>query len=87
MISMNRFSVDRTPYRAIMRYKARRDKMDNVYVVQLIDHKDAIIVGVFAAEGLAEMAREKLESAMSDEQQDAGIFYRITAYELGKIYG
>ena len=52
-----------------------------------IDHTDHTIVGVFAAEGLAEMARAQLESQLSDQQYDAGIFYRITAYELGKIYG
>ena len=61
--------------------------MDNVYVVQLIDHNDATIVGVFAAEGLAEMARKQLEAKMSDDQRDTGVFYRITAYQLGKIYG
>lgn len=60
--------------------------MDNVYVLRLIDHNDDIVVGVFAAEGLAEMAREKLEANMTEDQQDAGVFYRITAYELGKIY-
>jgi len=61
--------------------------MDNVYVVQRIDHNDAIIVGVFAAQGLAEMARKQLDADMSDDQKDAGMFYRITAYELGKVYG
>ena len=60
--------------------------MDNVYVLRLIDHNDDIVVGVFAAEGLAEMAREKLLANMSEDQQDTGMFYRITAYELGKIY-
>jgi hypothetical protein len=61
--------------------------MDNVYVLQLIDHSDTIIVGVFPAEGLAEIARVVLERRMTDEDKDAGIFFRITAYELGKIYG
>ena len=61
--------------------------MDNVYVLTKIDHTDHIIVGVFAAEGLAEQARKQLESQLSDSQYDAGIFYRITAYQLGKIYG
>lgn len=60
--------------------------MDNVYVLRLIDHNDDIVVGVFAAEGLAEMAREKLLANMSEDQQDTGMFYRITAYELGKVY-
>jgi len=61
--------------------------MDNVYVLTQIDHTDHIVVGVFAAQGLAEQARKQLESQLSDDQYDTGIFYRITAYELGKIYG
>lgn len=61
--------------------------MDNVYVLTKIDHTDHIIVGVFSAHGLAEQAREKLQSQLSDSQYDAGIFYRITTYELGRIYG
>ena len=58
-----------------------------VYVLQEIDHTDTQIVGVFEAEGLAEMARGELEAKLTDSQYDAGIFYRITAYKLGKIYG
>ena len=61
--------------------------MDNMYVLTKIDHTDHIIVGVFAAQGLAEMARKQLEGQLSDDQYDTGIFYRITAYKLGKIYG
>lgn len=61
--------------------------MDNVYVLRLIDHNDDIIVGVFAAEGLAEMARERLLAEMPKDFEDTGVFYRITAYQLGKIYG
>ena len=61
--------------------------MDNAYVLTKIDHTDHIIVGVFSAEGLAEMARKKLESQLTDSQYDTGIFYRITTYELGRIYG
>ena len=60
--------------------------MDNVYVLHKIDHTDHIIVGVFAAEGLAEQARKQLMNQLSDDQYDTGIFYRITAYELGKVY-
>jgi hypothetical protein len=60
--------------------------MDNVYVLQKIDHTDHIIVGVFAAQGLADMARLQLMNQLSDDQYDTGIFYRITAYELGKVY-
>jgi len=57
-----------------------------VYVLQEIDHTDTQIVGVFEAEGLAEMARRELEAKLTDSQYDTGIFYRITAFKLGKIY-
>jgi hypothetical protein len=60
--------------------------MDNVYVLEMIDHNDRVIVGVFAAEGLAEMAREEIYAKLTDDQYDQGIFYRITAYQLGKLY-
>jgi len=61
----------------------------NVYVVEVVDQTVNFhsIVGIYEAEGLAEMARVVLERRMTEEDQDAGIFYRITAYELGKIYG
>jgi len=58
-----------------------------VYVLQEIDHTDTQIVGVFEAEGLAEMARRELEAKLTESQYDTGIFYRITAFKLGKIYG
>jgi hypothetical protein len=61
--------------------------MDNVYVLQAVDHNDIRIIGIFPAEGLAEMARKKLEAELSEDYRDYGIFYSITAYELGKIYG
>ena len=63
------------------------DGFKNVYVVQKIDHTDRIIVGVFEALGLAEMARKELESKLTEDHYDTGIFYRITAFETGKIYG
>ena len=63
------------------------DGFKNVYVLQQIEPDYASIVGVFEAEGLAEMARKKLQADLSDSDYDAGIFYRITAYEIGKIYG
>ena len=40
--------------------------MDNVYVVQKVDGRDKIVVGVFAAHGLAEMAREQMEAKLSE---------------------
>jgi len=35
---------------------------------------------------LAEQARKQLESQLTDDQYDTGIFYRITTYELGRVY-
>jgi len=65
------------------------DGFKNVYVVELVDttvnhHR---IVGIFEAEGLAEMARRELDNGLSGFDLAAGIFHRITAYEIGKIYG
>lgn len=59
--------------------------MDNAYVLQKIDHTDHIIVGVFAAKGLADMARAELEAALSEHERDCGLYYQISAYELGKV--
>lgn len=62
--------------------------MDNVYIVTREDTTDRSnqIMGVFPAEGLAEIARGSLEYDLSEQEQDQGIFFRITAYELGKVY-
>jgi hypothetical protein len=61
----------------------------NVYVLQEIDHGDSRIVGVFEAEGLAEMARKQLEDRLRDDEEryDTGIYHRVTIFQLGKIYG
>jgi hypothetical protein len=61
--------------------------MDNVYVIQLIypTERRSFITGVFAAQGLADMARDKLEAALSEHERDCGLYYQISAYELGKI--
>jgi hypothetical protein len=65
------------------------DGFKNVYVVEMVDQTANFhsIVGIFEAEGLAEMARNVLEGRLTEDDLDAGIFYRITAYEIGKIYG
>lgn len=65
------------------------DGFKNVYVVEMVDKTVNFhsIVGIYEAEGLAEMARRVLEGRLTEEDLDAGIFYRITAYETGKIYG
>ena len=62
--------------------------MTNVYTLTLVDptFKHEMIVGIFEAEGLAEMARKEANSEMSDSAKDRGVFYRITAYQIGKLY-
>jgi hypothetical protein len=60
--------------------------MTDVYVVQMIDHTDRIIVGVYPSERDAELACKKLGSKLTEDQYDTGIFYRVTAFELGKTY-
>lgn len=65
------------------------DGFKNAYVVEMVDQtvNHQQIVGIYEAEGLAEMARVVLERRMTEEDRDAGIFYRITSFEIGKIYG
>ena len=60
--------------------------MNNVYVLTKIDHTDRIVVGVFAAHRLAEIARDQLVASLTEDQYDTGIFYCITAFEMGKVY-
>ena len=61
----------------------------NVYVVEVVDQTANFhsIVGIYESEGLAEMARVVLERRLTEDDLDAGLIYRITAYETGKIYG
>lgn len=63
--------------------------MEYVYVIQMIysTERRSVITGVFAAKGLAEMARDKLEAALSEHERDCGLYYRLSTYEMGKIYG
>lgn len=58
----------------------------NVYVIHKVDYRHQWIVGIFEAEGLAEMAREKLEAELSEDLYDCGVRFSITAYQLGKVY-
>jgi len=62
--------------------------MTNVYTLTLVDptYKHEMIVGIFEAESLAEMARKEAKSEMSEQALDRGVFYRITAYQVGKLY-
>ena len=60
--------------------------MTDVYLVEMIDHTDRIIVGVYPSERDAELARKDLESKLTEDQYDTGIFYCITAFKLGKTY-
>jgi hypothetical protein len=61
----------------------------NVYVVEVVDQTVNFhsIVGIYEAQGLAEMARNVLEGRLTEDDLDVGIAYRVTAYEIGKIYG
>jgi len=61
-------------------------EMKLVYVLSLVDHNDLCVVGVFEARGLADMAKVELEAKMTEDQRDTGIFYCITAFEMGKVY-
>ena len=60
----------------------------NTYVLTLVDptYNEEFVVGVFEANGLAEMARKEAEGRLSDRCQDRGVFFRITAYQTGKLY-
>ena len=62
--------------------------MINVYTLTLVDptYNEEIVVGVFEANGLAEMARHEAIIKMSEQASDRGVFYRITAYQIGKLY-
>ena len=65
------------------------DGFKNVYVVEVVDQTANFhsIVGIYEARGLAEMARNVLEGRLTEDDLYAGLFYRITDYEIGKIYG
>ena len=62
--------------------------MDRVYVVEQVDptFQQQRVVGVYEAEGLAEMARAEADRLRSSDQLDRGVFYRITAFTSGKLY-
>ena len=62
--------------------------MTNVYTLILVDptFKHEMIVGIFEAEGLAEMARHEAIIKMSEQASDRGVFFRVTAYQMGKLY-
>ena len=62
--------------------------MTNVYTLTLVDPtlNEEIVVGIFEAEGLAEMARHEVIIKMSEQASDRGVSYRITAYQIGKLY-
>ena len=62
--------------------------MDNVYVITCENPVDrsSKVVGCYPAEGLAELVRNRLTFVLPEAEYDRGIFYRITAYEMGKLY-
>ena len=59
-----------------------------VYVLQMIDPTYGQIrtIGIFDSELESEHAREEAELRMTPAQVDRGCFYRITSYEIGKMY-
>jgi hypothetical protein len=62
--------------------------MDNVYVITCENPTDRShkIIGVFSTEVVAEITRNRLTFVLPEAEYDSGIFYRITAYQLGKLY-
>ena len=66
--------------------------MDNVYVITCENPTDRShkVIGVFSTEVVAEITRNRLASIQKHWDNGAGIVsgivYRITAYQLGKLY-
>jgi hypothetical protein len=62
--------------------------MTNVYVIEYVDPTYSFrkTVAIFDNETYAEIKRDQLEAIKEQEEQDRGQYYRITAYELGKVY-
>ena len=62
--------------------------MDNVYVITCENPVDrsSKVIGIFSTETVAEITRNRLSFIQNEMDYDRGIFYRITAYQLGKLY-
>ena len=62
--------------------------MDNVYVITCENPTDRShkIIGIFETEWGAEITRNRLTFIQNEMDYDAGIVYRVTAYQLGKLY-
>ena len=62
--------------------------MDNVYVITCENPTDRshTIIGIFESEAVAELTRNQIAFIQKGWDYDAGIVYRITAYQLGKLY-
>lgn len=62
--------------------------MINVYTLTLVDptYNEETVVGIFEAKGLAEIARHEAIITMSEQASDRGVFFRVTAYQMGKLY-
>ena len=63
-------------------------ELNHAYTLTLIDptYNEELVVGIFEAEGLAEMSRKEAELKMTEQMIDRGVFFRITAYQVGKLY-
>lgn len=62
--------------------------MSTVYTLTLANptYDQRSIVGIFEAQGLAEMAKKQAEAKMTDRDRDQGVYFSISPYELGKLY-
>jgi hypothetical protein len=58
------------------------------YVITEIDptYQTQFVVGVFEAEGLAIKAREEATERLKEEASYRGVYFQITAFEIGKLY-
>ena len=62
--------------------------MSNVYVIEKIEpiYSSRVIVAVFNNEGEALDNREKLTDQMEATEDDRGQYFKITSYQINKIY-
>ena len=62
--------------------------MSNVYVIEKIDpiYSSHVIVAVFNNEGEALENRETLTEQMEATEEDRGQYFKITSYQVNKIY-
>jgi hypothetical protein len=62
------------------------EHVPEVAVIERMDGRDRRVVGVYPFQADAEEARRFLEGQLSEDDRDAGVFHRITLFELGRTY-